>query len=112
LGRGRAGTRDADGVGWTASVCVYYCVDERVWWWWARWEWWERGGMMQQLGSRSLRCGQRGPFGCHVLWLAATEVLSTDGHRSKVAGVGIIAGLVSDWVSLVGLGGMISISNN
>lgn len=39
-----------------------------------------------------------GPFGCHVLWLAATEVLSTDGHRSKVAGVGIIAGLMSDWV--------------
>lgn len=60
--------------------------------------------MMQQLGSssgssRSLRAvRQRGPFGCHVLWLAATEVLSTDGHRSKVAGVGIISGLMSDWV--------------
>jgi len=63
-------------------------------------------------GQQEPAVRQRGPFGCHVLWLAATEVLSTDGHRSKVAGVGIVAGLMSDWVYLVGLGEGISISDN
>lgn len=99
------------GSGGRRVVCVYYCVVKGCGWWWEWWEWWEwewwewerwddAAAGQQQRQQQESACGtaEGGAFGCHVLWLAGTEVLSTDGHRSKVAGVGIIAGLMSDWV--------------